>query len=214
MGSNALNPATMTTLGLSYAVYCDPIAAFMPLAANALRIGHQSRVKVRSILIAVVLSLAFALLLAVPATMKIAYKTGAYNFREWQFSGHPYRPYKRVMHLMNNSYGPDTLKMTYLAAGMVPTSVLLIVRYRYTWFPINPIGFPVAMVWQVTQTVVSIFIGWLIKLLILKLGGARIYEKAKPFFIGAILAFLTAGFLSYVIDAIFFPGGPSHRVYW
>jgi len=213
MGTRGMTPETITTLGLTNTIYCDPIAHFMPLAANALRIGYQSRVTGRSMLTAIVLSFLFALLLSVPATMHIAYERGAYNFREWQFGGHAYHTYKPAAFLMNNSFGPDRLKMTYMAGGMLLTAGLLLLRYRYTWFPINPIGFPVAMVFQVTRTVTSIFIGWLIKLLILKLGGARIYEKAKPFFLGAIIAFLSAAVISYVLDALFFAGGPPHGVY-
>lgn len=213
LGTRTLTPQTMTALGLSFAFYCDPIVNFMPLAANAMRIGHQSKVKGRSILVATVLSVVIALALSVPATIWIGYDRGAYNFREWQFTGHPTTAFNYVIYLMNNPHGTDTLKLSYMGGGMFLTAALLFLRYRYTWFPINPIGFPVAMVGQVTWTVCSIFIGWLIKFLILKLGGAKAYERAKPFFIGAVLAFLNAAVISYLIDWLFFPGGPSHGVY-
>ncbi len=79
--------------------------------------------------------------------------------------------------------------------GMTLTGLLSFLRLRYAWWPLHPIGylmvgsFPQAHLWF------SIFLGWLIKLLIVRFGGAGLFVRAKPFFLGLIVGeSLAAGF--------------------
>ena len=57
----------------------------------------------------------------------------------------------------------------------------------------NNIGFP-------------IFIGWVLKAGIVKLGGVKGFRDARPFFIGLILGHFFGTGISFVVDAIWFHG--------
>ena len=57
----------------------------------------------------------------------------------------------------------------------------------------NNIGFP-------------IFIGWVLKAGIVKLGGVKGFRDARPFFIGLILGHFFGIGISFIVDMIFFPG--------
>ena len=46
---------------------------------------------------------------------------------------------------------------------------------------------------------------WAAKLILLRIGGLRLYRKAKPFFIGLIVGYVLALILSYGVHE-FFPG--------
>jgi len=48
---------------------------------------------------------------------------------------------------------------------------------------------------------------WLIKVIILRLGGISLYRRATPFFIGMIVGYTAALMVSMTIDLIWFPGG-------
>ena len=74
-------------------------------------------------------------------------------------------------------------------------------------------GFAVASVIQVTWCMLSIFLGWLAKLTIIKLGGLQLFLKARPFFLGLILGHFTGAGLSAFIDYFFFLG-QGHTVYF
>jgi len=213
LGTNALSPHTLTSIGLSYALYNHPQVNLMPFLAHSMKIGHSARLKPRTVLTCMAISLTAAATFSTIVLMWITHKFGAYSLRSWMFYSHPHRVFSYLVKTMNNPAGINTLKLKYLSGGIAFTAILMILRYRYSWFPFNPLGFPLARVHEIKLTAVSIFIGWFIKLVILKLGGARVYEKAKPFFIGALLAYLTSAVMSYVIDALFFRGGPSHPIY-
>jgi len=51
--------------------------------------------------------------------------------------------------------------------------------------------------------VVSIGVGWLLKLLVLKYGGLRLHRKAVPFFLGIVLGeFIVGAFWSLLAVAL------------
>lgn len=55
-------------------------------------------------------------------------------------------------------------------------------------WPIHPLGLFLVHSWHGQQLWLNLLIGWLAKVLILRYGGARLYTKAIPFFMGIMLA--------------------------
>ena len=48
----------------------------------------------------------------------------------------------------------------------------------------------------------SVFIAWLLKAVILRYGGPRLYLRLRPFFLGLILGAFSSGGIWLVIDAL------------
>lgn len=94
--------------------------------------------------------------------------------------------------------------LTHIGIGAVIMSGLWMLSLHFTWWPLHPVGFlmlgttPGMMMWF------SIFLGWMCKVMVLRMGGATGYRNARPFFIGLILGeCLAAGFwlmLSVVLN--------------
>jgi len=84
-------------------------------------------------------------------------------------------------------YRPPYDPLTHLVGGFGFTSLLAFLRLRFAHWPLHPVGylmlgtFPAAHLWF------SIFWGWLAKVLVLRFGGASLYQSAKPFFLGLIV---------------------------
>ncbi len=72
------------------------------------------------------------------------------------------------------------------------TGILAAGQLRYAAWPLHPIGllmvysFPIRRIWF------SLFLGWVIKAIVVRYGGAGLYKKATPFFIGAVLGEVVA----------------------
>lgn len=60
-------------------------------------------------------------------------------------------------------------------------------RLATAGWPIHPAGFLLCYSWGLRQIWFSIFIGWLAKVLLLRLGGSRLFTAAQPIFIGLIM---------------------------
>jgi hypothetical protein len=67
-------------------------------------------------------------------------------------------------------------------------------RLRFAWFPLHPLPLVLLGSWVMSRYAFSFFLGWLIKAAILKVGGGRLFERTKPFFVGVVsgLAFIYA----------------------
>ncbi len=87
----------------------------------------------------------------------------------------------------------DWGRCVWIAIGAIVMTGFLFLRQRIFWWP-HPIGYVCfANVHAMMKLWFSIFIGWLLKLLIIKYGGFRIYYKMRDFFIGLIVGEMTAG---------------------
>jgi hypothetical protein len=76
---------------------------------------------------------------------------------------------------------------------MAPTVVMLALRAKFLRFPLNPVGLAIAGIFGFPIWF-PIFLAWLCKALILRVGGAHTYRALTPMFLGlAIGHFLIAG---------------------
>jgi hypothetical protein len=198
---------TMTGLAFSYAWLCDMICEFMPFAANASKLASARRLGRRAVVQAVVVSLTVSILVSVFYTIYLGYRHGAFNWDEWAFSGGGSQtPFDNLVSKLENPFGPDTKRLTMMAIGAVVGATIIAARYRLPGMPLHPLGFAVASVIQVTWCMLSIFIAWLAKLVIIKLGGLQLFLKARPFFIGLILGQMTGAAMVVAVDCVFFMG--------
>lgn len=89
----------------------------------------------------------------------------------WQRGQLPHAPYKRPMHIL---FGAGF-------AGLLQWACITMPKW-----PLHPIGILMACTYYGNFAWSSIFLGWLIKILLLRYGGSRLYRGAKPFFLGLI----------------------------
>ncbi|MGA1197739.1 MAG: DUF6784 domain-containing protein, partial [Candidatus Latescibacterota bacterium] len=51
-----------------------------------------------------------------------------------------------------------------------------------------------------------IFVTWLCKLIIIRVGGMMLYNRSRIFFVGLLLGYSVAVLISFVLDMVFFMG--------
>ena len=64
---------------------------------------------------------------------------------------------------------------------------LLALRYQFIWWPLHPIGFITPGQFPMNNVWFSIFLGWLIKAVVVRSGGLKGYRDARPVFLGVVL---------------------------
>lgn len=213
LGPGNLSGSTMAGLALSYGWACDPIAIFMPSGANAARIHSDRRFPRRTYVVAIALALAVSLVVSFYGSLKLAYAFGGYNFGEWVFTGGGRVPYDTMVQKIRAAEGVGVGRLGFMALGALVTLGLTAMRHRFIWWRFHPIGFSVASVGQVRLSVLSLFLAWLVKMTLLRVGGLILYNRARPFFVGLVLGHFTGAGLSFLIDVIWFRG-QGHSLYW
>jgi hypothetical protein len=117
-----------------------------------------------------------------------------------------------------NGYTPDAVanRPTYepwwpnMLAGMIFAGILSFLHARFTWFPLEPIGFLLATdghaliegIWTMTLA------AWILKMITLRVGGSKLYERtgipvAMGFIIGIVIVSIIGG--SVLVLRFFFP---------
>ncbi len=202
----------MTSMAFSYVFLCDPICIFLPFAANAVKLSAEKRISRTSLSFAIIFSVALGMVGSILFTIYLAYSHGAFNFGGWIFGGGAVVPFNEVVTKMRNPVGPDANRLICLGAGAAFTAFVMFMRLHFPWWFIHPIGFTVAAVIQIRWCMFSIFTAWLTKLIIIRIGGLSLYQKAKPFFIGLIIGHAAGAGLGTIVDVIFWHG-QGHSFY-
>lgn len=71
-----------------------------------------------------------------------------------------------------------------------------ILTLTYSWWPISPIGAAFAMTEvSFNQMWFGFFIAWVVKLVVLRYGGAPLYKRVAPLFIGAVIGYAVSSLL-------------------
>jgi hypothetical protein len=213
VGPAALSGDTMTGLALSYAWVCDPIVAFLPCGANAVKVHSERRFPRGTYLAAVGLALGVSLPLSFYFSLKLGYAFGSFNFGDFVFQFGGQVPYDTAIAKMKAGQGVTAGHPAFLGLGALVTLALIALRHRFAWWRLHPIGFAVASTSPVRWTVLSFFAVWLVKVAILRLGGMILFNRARPFFIGLVAGHFTGAGLSFVVDAIWFRGH-GHVLYF
>ncbi len=75
---------------------------------------------------------------------------------------------------------------THMGIGIAVTTILQALSWRFASWPLLPVGYLLCTYFYITGAAFSLFIGWLAKTLILRFGGATLFNNMKPLFIGLI----------------------------
>lgn len=111
-------------------------------------------------------------------------------------------PYWRLDAWLKGAPPPAANIAWAITVGFILTITLNALRMRFFWFPFHPVGYAVSSSWSMHQLWMCMFIAWLIKLLLLRYGGLRLYRSAVPLFLGLILGECVMGSLWTIIGIV------------
>lgn len=95
-----------------------------------------------------------------------------------------------------------------MALGAATTWAVFSLRRRFVWWPLHPLGFVAWMHWPIERYWSSIFIGWLVKAVVVRLGGYRAFRRLRPVALGLILG-MNVIFTVWLIVHMIWSGPPA-----
>ncbi len=188
VGSSAFGPTGLVTAGVGYVWSMTRLNTLMPRASAALRLAREMG-RTRGLIWAMGAALAVGLVVASHTTLDLGYAHGGRNldywFRDVNDAALPFDEYvgRRLLDPSPVFYRG----FAYTGLGLGLAALFMVLRTRLSWWPIHPIALPVSTIWMTEHYYFSIFLAWGIKALVMKFGGATLYRKTRPFFIGIIL---------------------------
>ena len=212
VGSTAIGPAGMVGMAYTYVWSADIRTFVMASCAHGLKLGEELGQRLRPLFWCMLLAIVVSLVGSVAMILHLAYEYGGINLNSWFFGMGTRAPFDYITTKLNTPTLPNISGWvnTFVGAGIM--ALLMLARQILVWWPLHPIGYPISAVWLMEQLWFSIFLAWLLKLLVMKYGGPKLFRRSRPFFLGLILGqFSIAGFW-LIID--FFTGMTDNVVFW
>jgi hypothetical protein len=209
VGSTALGIKGLVALGMTLAWAGDLLVFMMAPCANGIRMLHGLGRYRRRILVMMTLAMGIGLVGGVGTIIVLSYEYGANNYHgSWAWFAR--EPFRFAANLAHNPTGPNWDGWLWNGVGAVVMAGLIWARHNLLWWPLHPIGFVAGGTWILNSIWFSIFLAWLVKVLVLHYLGANGYRTTRWFFLGMILGQFVAGGVWTVVDG--FTGMTGNRI--
>lgn len=202
VGTAALGDVGLTALGLTFVWATELRIVVMTSVAHGLKLIEGYKGSQRPFFWALMLAVVVSMVSSAWAILELSYTYGGINMNQWFFGGGARAPFETfVARRLANPSGPSWEGWLSTGIGAAVMAGLMMCRHFLTWWPLHPIGYPIAGLWLMDHSWFSIFLAWAIKGIVLKYWGPMGYRATRPFFMGVILGqFVSAG-IWLVIDA-------------
>lgn len=211
---HTMGPANMTLLAfLDAALVRDQRGLLLTGFLDGMKISDGANVRRRAFLPVFGTSILAAMIIAGALQLYLPYSRGGitlytYPYQAnnlWGFSD--YQPFMTGGGLRTDWHAP-----VFFCVGILVATFLSYMRALFYWWPLHPLGYALCGSWTMIVFWFSCFLAWLIKFLILRYGGMRLYIKARPWFLGMILGEFGMAVLWTLISAL--TGAPTPDFPW
>ena len=188
VGTRRLDTGTLITFSV-YMFFNRAYRAHpMPQQLEALKISRVQNINPKQIVISILVATLMGSLVTFWLLLDNYYRHGAESgyYGPWAL-GFGRQVYNQLAGWLNYQQDHDSIGMGFAGIGLGLTSALMILRARFLWWPLHPLGYAMANSWGMSNLWSCLLVVWAIKLLILRHGGLKSYRCAIPFFLGMAL---------------------------
>ncbi len=159
-----------------------------PTHIEAFKLAEISRARQRRAALALLLAVAVGIVAGFYFCLQVWYTFGAGSAKvePWRtYMGS--NPFERAMGTLNNPTKTTSFEVLAFLSGAAITVVMTLIRLRLVGFPFHPVGYALANTGTMYWLWMPFLIAWILKALITRYGGVRVYRHAMPFFLGLVL---------------------------
>ena len=205
LGSGSLSPQNLTALGLCNAFARNWKTFTMITPAHVARLKSILDMPGKTLFLWSTVTFVISALTAIAFTAYSGYRLGGASNFYADVAGDP-GFYNLVVTWMKNSTAITSNEIVFLLVGIATVLTITIARSYFSWWPISPIGFVVAAGGPVRNAFFSVFLAWLLKTILIRIGGIRLYNKIQPLIIGIMVGYVLGAAVRILADTLYFPG--------
>lgn len=213
-GSEVYHPADLTAI----AFVRNAIASFdlrclsIPNQFDAYKMADALKVNKRRLTLALILSIVCGVAISFAIALMIWYGYGAgAKTDSWRTSMGKV-PFDQLSDTLKTPLKIDRAGTVAVLGGFGVTAALMLLRMRFTWWVLHPVGYAMANTPTMNQVWLPFFLAWLFKTLCLRYGGLRAYRRSLPFVYGVIMGDFLAGGLTTLLGC--FTGINVYPINW
>ena len=176
-------PAAM----ISSSVMLDMRGFTLPAFLQSFKLAHDQKIAPRPLFALVFACILVSFALGLFSVVSLGHNVGGLRLANWWATAAGSQP---ALHAVGFAKGLETnfaANWFWVGVGGAATIGMMAARARLAWFPLHPIGLIMMVPFAMHAMWLSIFLGWLAKVLITKFGGSDSYRKVIPLFLGLAL---------------------------
>lgn len=213
IGTRYLNPGSLMVISLYRWLNRGYESHPMPHQLEGFKLTAMTHTDSRKLPFAMMLSTLSGIVIVFILFPYAYYKFGALS-PSLSYSTDYYgaEPFTQLQWRLSYPTQPNYLNTSLKGIGFAFASFLMLMRTRFVWWPLHPLGYALSNGWAMAQLWSCMVLSSLAKWAILKFGGLKLYRKARLFFLGAILGdFIIGNFWLTVVGLCF--GKPTY-IFW
>lgn len=224
LGPVQLGPVAMMAFAIiGWALLMDPAETMLPFVLNSLRLCQKSEAPVGRTGGWMGAALGLALIIGVPAVLWTQYNYGR-GTDEYSAYWAPHLVFDaasrqidtiRQMGQLDHSQQLDawqrltTMQPNHQFLWSMGIGLVLVVafgaaRLRWTWWPLHPVLFVVIGSWAMGILSLSVLLGWILRTIVVKVGGTQKLTEVRPIAVGVIAGDLMGGLIFMIVGIIYY----------
>ncbi len=207
--SKWLGPSNMATGALAHWFWRLNRSHIMPSQLESLKLAQENHIRLRGLTFPILLALVVSTFVGMWAVLHVLYADGAMSkcvgFAAWT----NYEAWGWLDNGLKQGWRAEPSRWIAVGAAASAIGGLTWLRSRFVGFPLHPLGYCIGpgLIWLWAPFLIA----WLIKRLVLRYGGLRLYRNSLPFFFGLVLGDYVSGALWSVIGLV--TGLPSYQIF-
>lgn len=183
----------LATVVMQKVLFLDVREAIMPSLFHGAKASERARNQ-RMMLLAIAIILLAAVVVAFVTMLVMGHKIGLREMKMDWATHSTLAVYENAQRLLDAPTGPNAWVISFAVVGAVVMLILVFCYYRFSWWPLHPIGYLAAYGFGMRILWFSFLAGWLCNHLSLHYGGTVLYRRMRLLFIGLIMGdFLLGG---------------------
>ena len=188
-GTRSISPRDLTMFSLLHGISRNYRSKPMPPQLEGFKLAEEANIDNRKLAFLMMASIIIGTVLCFWSFLHAAYRWGYLG--TWRGE----EAFSRLQKWLSYPLSPDYVSTVFIGVGFIFVIAMMALRLRFLWWPVHPIAYPLAEIWEFGFIWFPLFISWAAKSIILKYGGLRSYRRAVPFFLGLIIGeFFLGGF--------------------
>jgi len=204
-GTGSLQSMDLAHMSMMSWFNSDYRAAGMPHELEGLAGVRKAGGALRPLVPAILIAAAVAMIAAAVWDLQLYYTLGAETGKvnQWRASSKGNEAWDNLGNWLHHPAATNPKVFIGMGAGFIITCVLSVLRMRFTAFPLHPAAYVLNTSFANDLFWCDMFAAWVIKVILVRYGGAASLRKALPFFLGLILGDFVTGSIWSIIGTAF-----------
>ncbi|MFW5867248.1 MAG: DUF6785 family protein [Armatimonadota bacterium] len=200
----ALNAPTLTALSLADAVFTRDLRGnLLSTFLDALKMSDATRLDRRHLFVALAIALVVVMTFGTWLHIVTPYEHGAIGMYGYVYNSNPLLGFRYFQPVLQSGDDYDARLPIFFASGVAITLAMSVLRMRYVWWPLSPLGFALSGSWSMIVFWFPMLLAWAFKGAIVRYGGMHLYQRARPLFFGLILGEFSQAVIWATVSAVF-----------